>query len=137
MNSIFMNKSVLLLMLLTIFVTLQMMAGMVYGKPFDNTKVMITNNMTFPLLVHCRDKFREDGLHNLLAGVSHHIKFYKVPLIRFIWSCRFEWRDGSGHYNIYDSNRDRCKDYNCFWLINKSGPCQNFHDNKTPVCYSW
>ncbi|KAE9612726.1 putative plant self-incompatibility S1 [Lupinus albus] len=131
-------KSVVLLMSLTIFVTLQMMSGVVSGKLFDKTKITVTNKLSVPLVMNCKDKFNSDGPHILLPGESHRFKFYKSIFLRYIWSCIFELEGVAHHFNIYDSKRDSCYDYNCFWQITEDGPCQilqNFNDNI--VCLTW
>ncbi|KAE9612728.1 putative plant self-incompatibility S1 [Lupinus albus] len=132
MKAILVNKSVLFLMSLTIFVTL------VSGNLFDKTKVTVTNTLGTPVLMECKDALTNDGAHMLLPGENHRFKFYQSPLLTYIWSCKFEWKGASHMYNIYDSRRDECYHYNCYWLIKEEGPCQIVNDyNNTPVCFSW
>ncbi|KAE9612732.1 putative plant self-incompatibility S1 [Lupinus albus] len=124
-------KSVVLLMLLTIFVTLQMMAGVVSGGLFNEIKVRVTNKLSTPLLMECKD-----GPHMVLPDDNQRLNFSITPFFTYIWTCKFEWKKVSHTYNIYDSRRDGCR--NCLWFIKEAGPCKILHKfNSTPVCFSW
>ncbi|KAE9612725.1 putative plant self-incompatibility S1 [Lupinus albus] len=130
-------KSVALLMSLTIFVTLQMMSSVVSGRLFDKTKITLTNTLSKPILIHCKDQFNSDGPHVLLPGETHRFKFYKSPIFKYIWFCTIQWRGTYHEFDIFDSRRDSCFEYNCYWDIKESGPCQTLHNFKDPVCFTW
>ncbi|KAE9612733.1 putative plant self-incompatibility S1 [Lupinus albus] len=131
-------KSVVLLMSLTIFVTLQMMSGVVSGRLFDNTKVNIVNKLSVPVVLRCKNKSTDDGPHILLPGEKYRLIFYKAPFFTYLWSCTFEVKGKVHKFDIYDSKRDNCVDYNCFWDITKNGPCQILHVyNDTSICFRW
>ncbi|KAE9612730.1 putative plant self-incompatibility S1 [Lupinus albus] len=136
MAALLVSKNVSPLMSLTIFVTLQMMVGVVSGRLLDKTKIHVMNNISEPLLVH--GWFRNDHeVHRLLPGESHRYKFFKTPFLKMIWACTFEWKGAFHRYNIYDSRRDSCYEYNCYWQITKDGPCQIVHNYTEPLCFSW
>ncbi|KAE9612734.1 putative plant self-incompatibility S1 [Lupinus albus] len=138
MDAILGNKNMVLLMSLTIFVTLQMMVGVVSGGFFENTKITLTNKLPQPVSMHCKDAITDDGPQILVPGEGHRFKFFKAPFIKYIWSCTFQWNGKVHEYDIYDSRRDNCFEYDCYWLIAENGPCQIVHSlNDSPVCFSW
>ncbi|KAE9612731.1 putative cupredoxin, plant self-incompatibility S1 [Lupinus albus] len=137
MATLLVSKNVLLVMSLTMCVTLQIMVGVVSGRLLDNTKIHIMNNMSHPFTMH--GLFRDDnGFHTLQPGESYRYVFYKYPLWNMLWSLTFHW-NGSEYYkyNIYDSRRDSCYQYNCYWQIIEDGPCQIVHNYTEPLCFSW
>ncbi|KAE9612747.1 putative plant self-incompatibility S1 [Lupinus albus] len=132
------NKSVLLLMLLTIFVTLQMMSGVVSGGFFDETKVTITNKLSQALTIHCQDKNNDDGYHVLQPSAGHRFKFFANPFFKkTLWFCSFQWTGESHTFDIYVQKRDKCHDRRCYWLITKHGPCRIIEDYNHPKCFPW
>ncbi|CAL0317265.1 unnamed protein product [Lupinus luteus] len=137
MNSLFVNKSVLLLMSLTIFVTFQMMAGVVSGGIFDKTKITITNTLSQPILIHCKDQFNSDGPQYILPGANHRFKFFKSAGLTFIWTCTIQWPGAFHTFDIYDSRRDKCEHKNCYWQITEKGPCDILPKYKDPICLAW
>ncbi|KAE9612736.1 putative plant self-incompatibility S1 [Lupinus albus] len=134
------NKSVLLFSLITLFVTLQMTFGVVFGGLIPpKTKVIITNNMLEPLTIHCKDKHNDDGVYTLQPGENHRFKFYPNPIFhKTLWFCSFQWTGAFHHFDIYDQKRDRCEYLQCFWKINKPGPCKTHTQYDLPfLCYTW
>ncbi|OIW12408.1 hypothetical protein TanjilG_04157 [Lupinus angustifolius] len=132
------NRNVSLLMSLTIFVTLQMMIGLVNGGIFTETKITITNKMSQVLTIHCRDKNNDDGYHVLQPSAGHRFKFLANPFTKkTLWFCSFQWTGQSHMFDIYVQKRDKCEDHSCSWLITEHGPCHVIHDYNNPECVPW
>ncbi|KAE9612742.1 putative plant self-incompatibility S1 [Lupinus albus] len=133
------NKSVLQISLVTLFVTLQMMFGVVCGDLIPSkTRVTITNKMTVPMTIHCKDKHNDDGVYTLQPGESHRFQFYPNPFFRrSLWFCSFQWTGAFHHFDIYDQKRNECDYHKCFWEIREPGvPCRiNYNDDV--FCYPW
>ncbi|CAL0317260.1 unnamed protein product [Lupinus luteus] len=132
------NRSVSLLMSLTIFVTLQMMAGVVYGGIFTQTRITIVNKLSQALTIHCRDKSFEDGFHLLQPTAAHTLQFYRNPFAKkTLWYCTFRWTGHTKRFDIYNQKKTKCEDHSCYWLITEHGPCQVIHDYYNPECVPW
>ncbi|CAL0317310.1 unnamed protein product [Lupinus luteus] len=108
------NQTVLiwLLILLTIFVTLQtLMVGEVSGGLFiDKTKVVMSNNMTGPLVVHCKDKTHDAGASTLNPGAAR-------------------------RFDIFNQLRDKCT--SCIWEMFKDNLCKYTPEYGSRECFPW
>ncbi|KAE9612542.1 putative plant self-incompatibility S1 [Lupinus albus] len=78
-------------MLVTIFVTFQMMNGVESGF-IPKVEVGIMNILPVELGFHCKDKTRDDGFHTLPPNQTYHFGF-KIDIIfeRAQWFCQFTW----------------------------------------------
>ncbi|KAF1879345.1 hypothetical protein Lal_00005811 [Lupinus albus] len=125
-------------MSLTIFVTLQMMVGVVSGGIFTETKVSITNKLSEAVTIHCKDALYDDGVHILQPTAGHRFQFFANPFAKkTLWFCSFEWTGQFHRFDIYVQKRDKCADRSCIWLITESGPCRVIDDYYNPQCYPW
>ncbi|CAL0317256.1 unnamed protein product [Lupinus luteus] len=132
------KKRVLLLMPLIIFVTLQMMFGLVYGALIHHTKVTITNTMSQAVTIHCRDKNTDKGYHVLQPNVGYSLWFIPNPIFkRTLWYCSFDWTEEGHNFDIYVQERDKCQHRICSWLITENGPCRVTNYPKNPECFPW
>ncbi|CAL0317262.1 unnamed protein product [Lupinus luteus] len=137
MDALLVNKSVLLFMLLTMFVTSQMIGGVEASFHLE-TRVTMTNKLSEQLTLNCQDKNHNDGVHTLQPGESHRFKFLSDFFrSRSLWFCRFNWNGADHNFDIYIQKRDSCHDYECFWEINKEGPCLIDQVLKEKKCYQW
>ncbi|KAE9612778.1 putative plant self-incompatibility S1 [Lupinus albus] len=125
-----------LFMLVTIFVTLQIMDSVESFRFIPRVKVGITNKLSnSQLSFHCKDKHRDNGFHTLAPNETYIFGFVITPIFinRTQWFCLFSW-DGESHYfDIYVQIRDKCDI--CGWIIQKSGPCKYYTSHLD--CYSW
>ncbi|CAL0317156.1 unnamed protein product [Lupinus luteus] len=133
------NKFVLSwFMLVTIFVTLQMMDGVESFYLIPKVHIGITNNLTgLELTLHCKDKTRDNGFHTLAPGEVYNFGFkIDIFLERTLWFCLFSWQGESHEFDIFVSKRDDSK--SCNWVIRKSGPCKLLdQSNIIENCYQW
>ncbi|CAL0317402.1 unnamed protein product [Lupinus luteus] len=130
-------KIVLLsLMLVTIFVTSQMMDGAEAFKIIPKAHIGITNSLTgLQLSFRCKDKTRDNGFHTLAPHETYNFGF-KIDIYfnTTQWFCHFDWEGESHFFDIYVRTRDRCWD--CYWIIQKTGPCKIKLNNQFD-CYGW
>ncbi|CAL0317257.1 unnamed protein product [Lupinus luteus] len=132
------RKRVLLLMSLTIFVTLQMMFGLVSGAFFRHINVTIRNTMSQAVTIHCRDKDTNKGYHVLQPNAGYNFSLIPNPILkRSLWYCSFEWTEEDHIFDIYVQKRDKCEHDICSWVITEHGPCRVIDDPKNPKCFPW
>ncbi|KAF1879657.1 hypothetical protein Lal_00033315 [Lupinus albus] len=126
-------------MLVTIFVTFQMMNGVESGF-IPKVEVGIMNILPVELGFHCKDKTRDDGFHTLPPNQTYHFGF-KIDIIfeRAQWFCQFTWyrfRQVSHYFDIYVQTRDNSSDVD--WKINFTGPCKIVNPiTGGAFCYPW
>ncbi|KAE9612687.1 putative plant self-incompatibility S1 [Lupinus albus] len=124
MMAILVNKIMLSsFMLAIIFVIL--MVGVESLFEVYEPKVLMTNQISTPLTLHCKDKHHDDHLNTLQPGESHRFKFIPNPFRKsFLWFCSFN-RTGALHYfDIYIQKRDYCTNDLCTWDIYTNGLCK-------------
>ncbi|KAF1879446.1 hypothetical protein Lal_00005912 [Lupinus albus] len=83
MAALFVKKNVLPLMLVTVYLTLQMMVGVEtvdIGIAKDTSVTMFNNISQQPLTIHCQEKGYDDGFHNVSPGESYCINEHFTPL---------------------------------------------------------
>ncbi|KAE9612780.1 putative plant self-incompatibility S1 [Lupinus albus] len=133
------NKMVLtwLLILVTIFVTIQtLMVDEVSGAIIFKTTVMMINNMSKPLVLHCKDKNHDNGFVGLNPGQSYSFKFITNPFLnRTLYYCSVAWRGVFHRFDIYNELRDQCK--NCIWEIFENRLCKISADDRAGECFNW
>ncbi|KAE9612543.1 hypothetical protein Lal_00033273 [Lupinus albus] len=126
-------------MLVTIFVTFQMMNGVESGF-FPKAQVGIINTLPVQLDFHCKDKTRDDGFHTLPPGQTYHFEF-KIEFLfkRTQWFCQFNWyrkRQESHYFDIYVQTRDNSS--NADWKITTTGACKIVNPTTGNIfCYPW
>ncbi|CAL0317158.1 unnamed protein product [Lupinus luteus] len=133
------NKSTLSwFMLITIFVTFQMIDGMEAINIAPKVEIGMTNTLRdLQLRFHCKDRTRDNGFHTLASGETYYFGF-KIDIFfeSTQWFCLFTWKGESHHFDIYVQTRDDCT--NCNWIIGQSGPCKLLDDDdKNEKCYPW
>ncbi|KAE9612682.1 putative plant self-incompatibility S1 [Lupinus albus] len=137
MAALFVKKNVLPLMLVTVYLTLQMMVGVEtvdIGIAKDTSVTMFNNISQQPLTIHCQEKGYDDGFHNVSPGESYCIN---VGILKFVnkslWFCSFNWTGAFHSFDIFVQKRDKgCTNHGCVWNIKKEGPCKIGGD-----CYPW
>ncbi|CAL0317308.1 unnamed protein product [Lupinus luteus] len=131
------NKIVLLsFLLVTIFVTSQIMDGVESFSLIRRAVVGIENKLpNLNLTFHCKDKYRDNGIHTLAPGEYYQFGFAVAPsfINRTQWFCLFSWEGESHNFDIYVEVRDNCG--YCPWVIQKSGPCKYYSTHVD--CYQW
>ncbi|KAE9612777.1 putative plant self-incompatibility S1 [Lupinus albus] len=131
------NKIVLsLFMLVTMFVTMQIMDGVESFSFIPRVKLYIQNRLpNLQLSFHCKDKYRDNGFHTLPPGKVYTFGFAVTPFIinRTQWFCLFSWDEESHYFDIYVQIRDSCGI--CVWTIQNSGPCKVYRSHSD--CFSW
>ncbi|KAE9612744.1 putative plant self-incompatibility S1 [Lupinus albus] len=140
MGALLEKRSKVLLMSLTIFVTLQMMVGVVSGSfIFKDTHVIITNKLSKEVILHCQDKNTDFGYNTLQPNAEYRFKFVANPFSeKSLWYCSFMWSEGYHNFDIYVQKRDgKCGNRNCSWIITQQGPCRLTNDPNNPICYPW
>ncbi|KAE9612746.1 putative plant self-incompatibility S1 [Lupinus albus] len=143
MGALLEKRSKVLLMSLTIFVTLQMMVGVVSGSfIFKDTHVIITNKLSEVLTLHCQDMKNDLGYHTLQPNSDpYSFKFTANPIFKIsLYYCKFVWTGESHNFDIYVQKRDgKCGNSNreCSWIITQQGPCRLTNDPNNPLCYPW
>ncbi|KAF1879458.1 hypothetical protein Lal_00005925 [Lupinus albus] len=70
-------------------------------------KVLMTNKLSTPLTLHCKDKTHDDHINTLQPGAFH-------------------------RFDIFVQKRDECHD--CNWEIYTTGPCKL---DPLVKCYPW
>ncbi|KAE9584591.1 putative plant self-incompatibility S1 [Lupinus albus] len=126
------NKS-MLFFIVTTFVILQLMVGVVSGF-FLDTKVTLHNSLVVPVIVHCKDKNHDDGFHVLNSRDNITIKFKRAFLIRkTLWFCSFKWEKEFHYFDIYDQKRHTCT--HCIWRIRTYGLCLDTYPDL--ICFPW
>ncbi|KAF1865717.1 hypothetical protein Lal_00021717 [Lupinus albus] len=124
MSASLVNKSVLFI-IVTIFVTLQLMVGVVSGS-FLDTDVTFSNSLLVPITIHCQDKNHDDG--DFLT-----VKFTRDFLTRTLRVCSFKWEKEIHYIDIYVQKRHSCNE--CRWMIRTNGLCLNIFPDIQ--CYPW
>ncbi|KAE9612781.1 putative plant self-incompatibility S1 [Lupinus albus] len=97
-------------MLVTIFVTLQMIDG-VESSIISRANVAISNKLqNKDLIIHCKDRVRDDGYHSLAPNQRYIFGFTIDSILnRTLWFYRFIWVNEIHYFDIYIQKRDKCK----------------------------
>ncbi|KAF1879336.1 hypothetical protein Lal_00005802 [Lupinus albus] len=125
--AILVNKIMLSSFILAIiFVTF--MVGVESIFEVYEAKVLMTNKLSTPLTLHCKDKTHDDHINTLQPGESHRFKFVPNPFgTASLWFCSAFHR-----FDIFVQKRDECHD--CNWEIYTTGPCKL---DPLVKCYPW
>ncbi|OIW12378.1 hypothetical protein TanjilG_04127 [Lupinus angustifolius] len=95
----------------------------------------MTNKLSNPITIHCKDKKHDDGFNTLQTGENHRFKFIPDPFGKSsLWFCSFNWTGAFHYFDIYVQKRDDCVDSLCTWDINANGPCRTDAQRR---CYPW
>ncbi|CAL0328428.1 unnamed protein product [Lupinus luteus] len=90
----------------------------------------------FDLVIHCKDRVRDDGYHALAPDQTYTFGFtLDIILNRTLWFCNFTWQQESHDFDIFIQMRDKCT--SCNWLIFLRGPCRLIRETETKICYIW
>ncbi|KAF1879473.1 hypothetical protein Lal_00005940 [Lupinus albus] len=98
-----------------------LMVDEVSGAIIFKTTVMMINNMSKPLVLHCKDKNHDNGFVGLNPGQSY--------------SFNVAWRGVFHRFDIYNELRDQCK--NCIWEIFENRLCKISADDRAGECFNW
>ncbi|KAE9612683.1 putative plant self-incompatibility S1 [Lupinus albus] len=130
--AILVNKIMLSSFILAIiFVTF--MVGVESIFEVYEAKVLMTNKLSTPLTLHCKDKTHDDHINTLQPGESHRFKFVPNPFgTASLWFCSFNWTGAFHRFDIFVQKRDECHD--CNWEIYTTGPCKL---DPLVKCYPW
>ncbi|KAE9584590.1 putative plant self-incompatibility S1 [Lupinus albus] len=132
MSASLVNKSVLFI-IVTTFVTLQLMVGVV-SESFLDTSVTMYNSLLLPVTIHCQDKNHDDGFRVLNSGDLLTIQFTRTLLVpRTLLFCSFKWAKEIHYFNIYVQKRHSCS--KCYWMIRTDGLCLNISPDL--YCLPW
>lgn len=76
------------------------------------------------------------GVKYYFPGESYNFNFR--PRFFSLYFCKLEWKNAFHYFDIYIQDRDQhnCKT-DCYWLINKWGPCMVDTNNVPITCYPW
>ncbi|KAE9612779.1 putative plant self-incompatibility S1 [Lupinus albus] len=100
-----------------------LMVGEVSGGFINKTTVIMINNMSKPLNLHCKDKSHDNGDIGLNPGQSYSFKFIANPFLNVtLWHCSFSWRGAVRRFDIYNEKRDQCK--TCTWEMFEANLCK-------------
>ncbi|KAE9612735.1 putative plant self-incompatibility S1 [Lupinus albus] len=139
MSALLVHKNVLLLMSLITYVTSLMMVGVMSWGLIVKTKVTMTNKISEPLSIHCRDTFNDDGNYTFEEREKHHFKVVLNPFTaKTLWYCSFGWKGAFHGFDIYDKKRDKnCNNSECIWDIFQEGPCRFDPGDNGTTCFQW
>ncbi|CAL0317312.1 unnamed protein product [Lupinus luteus] len=124
-------------MLVTIFVTLQMMNSVESFNILPRANVVLINKLdNDELAFHCKDRVRDDGFHALSPNQKYSFGFtLDVILNRTLWFCSFEWQKQTHQFDIFIQMRDKCT--TCEWSIHQEGPCRFVPETRSDICFPW
>ncbi|WZY80396.1 hypothetical protein YC2023_026780 [Brassica napus] len=109
----------------------------------EGRTVKITNKLGggLKLTLHCKSKDDDLGVQTLAPDSSWSFKFKPAFFGTTLFFCNFDWGGESHWFDIYDDDRDRVSDnqcYLCSWNINRSYPCRfDESTNRFDLCYDW
>lgn len=121
------------LLLMLIFLSLTICSASFFGR----VHVKISNELGQGLVLnlHCYSSDDDLGTHALPIHGSIQFSFRPSVFKTTIFTCSFGWNGGYHVAQIYNHDRDRCR--NCTWSIIPSGPCQYNFDLHQSYCYLW
>ncbi|KAJ7979695.1 Plant self-incompatibility protein S1 family [Quillaja saponaria] len=92
------------------------------------------------LMVHCKSKDDDLGVHYLGFRQEYEISFRLTFWGKTLFFCGFNGFDGKLEYfDIYKVKRDgECGNLHCRWLIKHDGPCRfNAETGQYDICFPW
>ncbi|PRQ36914.1 putative plant self-incompatibility S1 [Rosa chinensis] len=120
-------------LLMLLFFSLTMCSASIFGR----VHVKISNELGQGLVLnlHCKSRDDDLGSHALPIHGSFQFSFRPSVIRTTIFTCSFQWNGGYHVAEIYNHDRDRCR--NCTWSIIPSGPWLYNFDTKKSYCYLW
>ncbi|XP_012567428.1 S-protein homolog 29-like [Cicer arietinum] len=100
--------------------------------------VIITNKLLghSDLVVHCKSRDDDLGVHVLRYGESTDWKFGLKIFGGTLFYCSFQWNGGNLHWiDIYKQRRDIHTCRTCNWFIVETAACR--YERNGPVCYDF
>lgn len=90
---------------------------------FPKTRVYVYNNLgnEIALNLHCKSKDDDLGLHLLKNGEFFVWKFGVNIISTTRFTCKMEWRNVSGIFDIYLDSRDSERCNVCVWKVSQNG----------------
>ncbi|CAN6893064.1 unnamed protein product [Brassica oleracea var. botrytis] len=99
------------------------------------TTVTMTNNLGGPLLmVHCKSKDNDLGVHMVADNTDYHFTFQSNLWKSTLFFCSFQWNNQVKQFDIFDALRDQDECYKCNWTIKPDGLCKL---DKKGKCFPW
>jgi len=133
------NTTVVVCLFLTIFFGVQLKYGMSGAALLPHkVRVEITNRLTDRhLVVKCKDKKNDLGVHQLNVGEKYSFTFLPSFFFRTtLYFCHFTWLEEDHYFDIYVEDRDTQCDHNvCSWEIFPNGPCRILTTGQK--CFKW
>ncbi|KAG7655567.1 Plant self-incompatibility S1 [Arabidopsis suecica] len=113
--------------------------------PFAPKHVIIINTLNphERLVVHCRNKGKDLGVHALEPQEQIDFRFRVNLRKTTTYTCTFSWPGNAKTFDIFKVDRDDnskstcgiCRE--CIWYICETGPCRARRDGGAPFCFSW
>lgn len=94
-----------------------------------------------PLIVHCKSKNDDLGVHNLAVGQQFHWEFRTNLWDTTLFTCTFSWSGGSKGFEAFndgDLNLRWCGGQHCTWKAQEDGIYLfDIKANKYNFLYNW
>ncbi|KAK5813438.1 S-protein homolog 1-like [Gossypium arboreum] len=110
---------------------------------FDKWQVHVVNDLSNKktLLVHCKSKDDDLGIHNIAAGTEYNWKFRPRVFGNTLFWCHLAYDNLHAAFDVYWENEAlyyKC-DYNdCFWIARDDGIyLKDIRNNRVEYRHSW
>lgn len=99
----------------------------VVNSVFNKYHVHVVNslpNNNFPLVIHCKSKDNDLGVHNLYVGNDFNWGFHQNVWETTLFFCHFQWSNKQTSFSVFDHYLadEICHNtFVCYWLVKDDG----------------